>query len=140
MAMGSTAQRVTRALYFAPTMLLSCAGLIAASPEPQKFTPLDLSSFATRSWPEFRPWINWNGPVGGLQQLDGVPFQIDGVIQLRSVTPRSLDDALPTRAQGILVGRRVSRLFSAIRSRSCAGSADSVLARPRSSAEPAGRC
>jgi len=82
----------------------------AASDGGQVFYPIDFSAQATRQWTEFRPWINWNPPAGGLQHFDGVPFQLDGVIQFRCISPRSANDALPTRARGILVGRRFARL------------------------------
>jgi len=98
-----------RAFCLGAIILSPCICPIAVSADLQQFTPLDLSTCVTRTWSEFRPWNNWNGPAGGLDQLDGVPFQIDGVIQFRSVTPWSLDDALPTR-QVILVGRRVTRI------------------------------
>jgi len=74
------------------------------------FAPIDLSRYSTTRRAEFRPWVNWNGPPGGVQKLGGVPFQIDGVMQFRTFSPRLPFDGYPTRIRNIQVGRRLTQL------------------------------
>jgi len=91
-------------------LLLPMLDTLATSSDSARFFPVDISRYATTEWTVFRPWITWNGPPGGLQPLDGVPFQIDGVIQFKSLNPKALGDLLPTRVKGIAVGRRFTTL------------------------------
>ncbi len=94
---------------FGVFLLASIFAAVAAS-NPQGFIPIDLSRFATIVWPDFHPWASWNGPPGGLQRLDDVPFQIDGVMQFRALNPRAPGETLPTRMGGIPIGRRFTQL------------------------------
>jgi hypothetical protein len=92
-------------LLFAPV-----AALPGAPGDAPEFHTLDLSGCITKTWRDFRPAASWNPPAGGLQVFDGVPFQVDGVIQFRSTSPRAPEDQLPLRAKVIRVGRRFTRL------------------------------
>jgi protocatechuate 3,4-dioxygenase beta subunit len=109
-ARKAIARQVRMANCLAAALLLPMLETLAASSDSERFAPLDVSRFATSGWTTFRPWITWNGPPGGLQRLDGVPFQIDGVIQFKSLNPKALGDLLPTRVKGIVVGRRFTAL------------------------------
>src|SRR5262249_24776310 len=63
------------------------------------------------SWDQFRPSPAWNGPPGGLQYLDGVPFQIDGAVQFRCVNvQRAQFDGYPTRNSNVKIRSRVARI------------------------------
>jgi hypothetical protein len=93
------------------TVICSVSGAPATVSKPtQNFSPIDLSHHLTCTWAGFRPWQTWNGPPGGRQEFNGVPFQIDGVVQLKTLNPRSAGEFHPTRVEGIPVRSRFTQL------------------------------
>jgi 5-hydroxyisourate hydrolase-like protein (transthyretin family) len=87
--------------------LLSICGLSAGTPT---LNEIDLSSHITCPWDAYKPWNTWNGPPRGRQVLQGVPFRIDGVIQLKTVSPQASGEYHPTRVDGIKIGGRFTQL------------------------------
>jgi hypothetical protein len=91
-------------------VLLAPIAPAATESNSRGFVPIDLSRFITTAWYDFHPWVSWNGPPGGLQCLDDVPFQIDGVAQFRALNPRAPGEVMPTRVEKIPVGRPFTQI------------------------------
>jgi hypothetical protein len=70
-----------------------------------QFVPLDLSKVAEepshKSWPALPK---------GLQTLNGVPFQIDGWVQLAAVRDDATGTGFPVELTGLRVGRQIDRV------------------------------
>ncbi len=92
----------------AATALSCCIGGAVAGVAPA-FTEIDLSGHLSCAWDGYKPWATWNGPPGGRQVLRGVPFRIEGVIQLKTSESHTSEFYL-TRADAIPVGRRITQL------------------------------
>jgi peroxiredoxin len=76
-----------------------------------QFHPIDLSRFYTGSFSNSAPSDLWNGVPRGLQTFEGVPFQIEGRIELTGMLDARDGDFFPPRVTGIPVGRKARRLF-----------------------------
>jgi hypothetical protein len=80
---------------------------VAATPA---FHPIDLSGHA-KGWDQFNPGECWTVVPRGLQQLEGVPFQMDGTLEITGMgSARDLRGFYPTRITGIPIGHKGHRL------------------------------
>ena len=74
------------------------------------FQPIDFSRFA-KKWDQFRPDECWAVVPRGLQTLGGVPFQMEGILEVTGLgAAREQNIFYPTRLTGIPVGRKGHRL------------------------------
>src|SRR5436190_1691722 len=60
--------------------LLFASSLLAAQNE--KFRPIDLSAQVQKRWADFQPGTTWAAVPQDAQTLKGVPFQLDGTIEV----------------------------------------------------------
>lgn len=91
---------------------ISLAGLLASTmalsaAEPQ-FQPVDLSPHFHLPWSAYRPSHEWTPPSAGRQLLNGVPFELAGVVQLTGMNQVNTDFR-PTSA-AFPVGRKFTRV------------------------------
>jgi len=94
--------------------LVSCAlaanGLPTQSPgdSPVSFHTIDLGPFLT--WRLGPDQGQWSAVPRGVQNFDGVPFQIEGLVEVTGLDAAREGDFNPTQVEGIPVGRKARRL------------------------------
>jgi carboxypeptidase family protein len=75
-----------------------------------EFDPVDLSSVLQKRLSTYKPNESWAAPPRGRQVLAGVPFQIEGKIEVTGLGAARDDKFFPTRVSGIKIGRKCERL------------------------------
>src|SRR6185503_1869883 len=75
------------------------------------FRPLDLSKVYVNTFANYTVQQSWSVLPRGLQTLDGVPFQIEGKIEVTGIAAARNGEILPSRVAAIPIGRKIHRLF-----------------------------
>jgi hypothetical protein len=76
----------------------------------EPFYPLPLKAYYQRSLASYTARDAWGAVPRGLQRFDGIPFQMDGKIELNGMGPTRDNNFMPTRVGEIPVNRHVLRL------------------------------
>jgi hypothetical protein len=61
--------------------LLGAGSLFPPASQAEDFSTVDLAPHWFRSWHNFQPHPLWNPPPGGRQTLNGIPWELSGVVQ-----------------------------------------------------------
>src|SRR5687768_17808791 len=90
--------------------LTLCVVLFGAAATAVEFHPVDLSAVLQRRLSTYKPSESWSAPPRGRQVLAGVPFEIEGKIEVTGLGSARDGKFFPTRVSGIKVGRKCDRL------------------------------
>jgi hypothetical protein len=74
------------------------------------FYPLPLAGFYQRLLASYTAREPWGAVPRGLQKFDGVPFMLEGQIEMNGMGPSRNNNFMPTRVGEIPVNRRAVRL------------------------------
>jgi hypothetical protein len=90
--------------------LVLCVILFGAAAGGAEFHPVDLSPVLQKRLSEYKPPESWSAPPRGSQVLAGVPFEIEGKIEVTGLGAARDDKFFPTRVSGIKIARKADRL------------------------------
>ncbi len=80
------------------------------APSPGLFAPIDLSPHYVTKWDTIRPGTSWSAVPKGEQVIDGVPFQLGGLIEVSGMGALQDAKGFPTRVSGVVIGRKAGAL------------------------------
>src|SRR4051794_30527874 len=82
----------------------------AAPPSYAPFQPVPLNGFYQRLLSSYSAREAWGAVPRGLQRYDGIPFLLEGKIELNGMGPTRDNNFMPTRLREIPVNRRILRV------------------------------